>query len=268
MLQQCFCGVSAVYQVQKSMCNTTQCVQGPPTNIVLLGGPPLTVIIVHWEDAATLRATVRIPDYPQVPPFQVDLADTPWCLWYDEPALPEPEPGLPHIAHAPMPCARRSDSSGTVSLSLLDGAEVKQQPAEQPAALHAALHVALHAIRDRHRGVGLARAASRADDPCGFAAQLAPADAAPLLLMPDAAGAAAGAGSGAGSGEGAADAAGAGYAADDGTGFRNMFGTDNYDVIDALCQSTFVEGSPYMRSLEDNKAASQLFPYVRRSDAQ
>lgn len=240
------------------MRSTTQCVQGPPTNIVLLGGPPLTVIIVHWEDAATLRATVRIPVYPQVPPFQVDLADTPWCLWYDEPALPEPnpeqEPGLPHIAHAPMPCARRSDSSGTVSLSLLDGAEVKQQPAEQPAALHAALHVALHAIRDRHRGVGLARAASRADDPCGFAAQLAPADAAPLRA-------------GAGSGAGAADAAGAGYAADDGTGFRNMFGTDNYDVIDALCQSTFVEGRPYMRSLEDNKAASQLFPYVRRSDA-
>ena len=250
------------------MRNATQCVQGPPTNIVLLGGPPLTVIIVHWEDAATLRATVRIPVYPQVPPFQVDLADTPWCLWYDEPALPEPEPnpeqelelapGLPHIAHAPMPCARGSDSSGTVSLSLLDGAEVKQQPAEQPAALHASLHVALHAIRDRHRGVGLARAASRADDPCGFEAQLAPADAAPLLLMPDAAGADLGAG---------AAGAGAGYAADDGIGFRNMFGTDNYDLIDALCQSPFPEGSPYMRSLEDNKAASQLFPYVKRSDA-
>jgi hypothetical protein len=99
--------MSHVHAAQASNCT----MQAPPSSIVLLGDvsrEPLRVTLTRWDGAASLRATVHISDFSRVPPFEVDLATLPWCLWYEAPSLQLPPPAplqLPPLS-VPPPSAQ------------------------------------------------------------------------------------------------------------------------------------------------------------------
>ena len=207
--------------------------QARPTVIVLLGEVPVTVVLIKWDERATLCATMRVLGIEEIPPFQVDLAIRPWRLMADEPVPPSrgrsrcPAPMLPLARSAHATHVSRSDTSGSPRL---EEDTIAQQADLERGAL---------------RPIGGARAVcAHASEPESVGRQPGPrlrCETAPVPALLQQLGA--------GEGEGA--------------GASVYQGEGGLTLIDPLNPCLPGTG-PSMRTLDDYLHASQLWPYERR----